>query len=101
MTANDGTNDDFSVGAAKWPGVAKLLEESGEVQQVLGKLIAIGGRTEHWSGDLGLMLEEELGDLAAAMAFVIKYNPIDPIKVFNRQEMKRALYEEWRENGLG
>lgn len=43
-------NGDFSLGSKVWPGTSKLLEEMGELQQVLGKLIAVAGSTEHWDG---------------------------------------------------
>jgi hypothetical protein len=63
--AND-TAEPFGIGADTWPGLAKLAEEASEVIQIIAKLIATGGRTDHWSGmDLGKALEDELGDLEA------------------------------------
>lgn len=91
----------FSIGQRMWPGVAKLIEETGEVQQVLGKLIAIGGLTEHWSGDLKVLLEEELGDLLAAVDFVMNHNSsIDSSAIIDRAIMKGRLYREWHKDGL-
>jgi len=40
-----GGSGDFSIGSAVWPGVSKVIEEMGELQQVLGKLIAVAGDT--------------------------------------------------------
>ena len=64
-----GSVGDFAIGSRVWPGTSKLVEEMGELQQVLGKLIATGGDTDHWSGDLRRMLVEELGDVSAAVRF--------------------------------
>ena len=58
---------DFSIGSKLWPGVSKVIEEMGELQQVLGKLIAVAGETKHWDGDLRPKLIEEIGDLRAAL----------------------------------
>lgn len=68
------THGDFSIGSQNWPGTAKLVEEMGELQQVLGKLIAIGGETRHWSGDLRQKLVEEIGDVHAALSFFEQHN---------------------------
>lgn len=38
----------FAIGAQEWPGISKLIEEAGEVQQVCGKLLATYGETKHW-----------------------------------------------------
>jgi NTP pyrophosphatase (non-canonical NTP hydrolase) len=61
---------DFSIGSQFWPGASKLIEETGELQQVLGKLIATAGDTKHWEGkDLKERLIEELGDVLGAIRF--------------------------------
>lgn len=65
----------FAIGSKVWPGLSKLIEELGEVQQVVGKIIATGGAHRHWAdGNLAERLEEEMGDLFAAIDFVISYN---------------------------
>src|ERR1700722_949537 len=60
---------DFSIGSKVWPGTSKVIEEMGELQQVLGKLIAVAGDTKHWDGDLRKKLIEEIGELSAALDF--------------------------------
>ena len=40
----------FSFGSRTWPGLAKIAEEAGETQQIIGKLLASGGAAEHWDG---------------------------------------------------
>lgn len=95
MTANDNEGP-FSLGQNVWPGIAKLSEESGEVIQVIGKLIATGGRTDHWSGlDLQRALIEEMGDVRAALHFVAIHNDLDQDAIRQRMVDKLALFEEW------
>lgn len=88
---------DFSIGSRVWPGTAKLLEEMGELQQVLGKLIAVSGDAKHWSGDLREMLVEELADVQAALHFFAAQNIstgewLDMIK---RVDEKIARFSKW------
>ena len=94
--ANDNAGP-FSLGQVEqWPGLAKLVEECGEVLQIAGKLIATGGDTSHWSGlDLGDCLTEELGDVLASALFVIENSDISEQAVWDRVLAKTALYEEW------
>jgi NTP pyrophosphatase (non-canonical NTP hydrolase) len=60
----------FAFGDEEWPGLAKLVEECGEVVQVVGKLMMTHGNPGHWSGDLRSQLVEEIGDVKAAIEFV-------------------------------
>jgi NTP pyrophosphatase (non-canonical NTP hydrolase) len=93
--AND-NNGPFSIGQNMWPGLAKLAEECGEVVQIIGKLIATGGRTDHWSGlDLRACLIEEMGDVLAAVAFVCQQNDIPTMDVEARSAQKVALFNHW------
>jgi hypothetical protein len=90
---------DFSIGSKVWPGTSKLLEEMGELQQVLGKLIAVAGSTEHWDGDLRPRLIEEIGDVAGAIAFFVEKNltETEECAVGDRAEQKMALFQKWHE----
>ena len=94
--ANDNEGP-FSIGQNIWPGLSKIVEEAGEVLEVIGKLIATGGRSDHWSGrDLCHDLTEELGDLMAAVTFVLQHNPtLDLERVEQRCYDKWALFEQW------
>lgn len=87
----------YSIGSDHWPGLSKLIEEAGEVLQVVGKIIAVDGASHHWDGgpDLDLCLMDELGDLWAAIEFVISANALDPQYVFARYEKKLGLFEQW------
>ena len=93
-------SDDFQLSASNWPGLAKLVEESGEVLQVCGKLMANGGQNHHWDGtNLRDRMETELGDLQAAILFAIEYNQLDTVKIAQRTMEKLQLYEKWRREG--
>jgi NTP pyrophosphatase (non-canonical NTP hydrolase) len=95
--ANDNLGP-FSLGSDVWPGLSKLGEECAEVLQVIFKLLATGGRTDHWSGDdLAEKLGEELADLGAAMAFVIEHNldQLDNGRIMVRTLEKADLFEAW------
>ena len=86
----------YSIGSNMWPGLSKLIEESGEVQQVVGKLIATGGKTKHWDfPDLRECLQEEIADLMAACLFVIEANGLDENVMRDRSRVKLALFHRW------
>lgn len=90
----------FGFGSTIWPGLSKLMEECGEVVQVGGKLMGTGGEEQHWEGsNLRERMEEELGDLTAAVAFVIDHQGLDFNKIEERARAKRALFEEWHKEG--
>lgn len=87
---------DFAIGSTVWPGLSKLIEETGEVQQVAGKLIATGGNIEHWDGsNLKSRLEEEIADVLASCAFVVETNGLDEKAIESRAKQKAALFAEW------
>jgi NTP pyrophosphatase (non-canonical NTP hydrolase) len=88
------------IGGIMWPGLSKLIEECGEVLQVVGKLMGSAGSTDHWSGDLNQMLIEELGDLRAAITFFMEANAIDSASVSVRHREKLAKFWEWHRNTL-
>lgn len=87
---------DFSIGGKLWPGISKLIEEAGEVTQVCGKLIGSRGNIHHWDGsNLKERLQEEMGDLWAAMQMVIKANDLDEDAMQERASSKLALFWKW------
>ena len=89
----------FKFGGVLWPGLAKLVEECGEVVQVLGKLVMVDGGRHHWSGDLIEMLENELGDLLAAIQFMTQTSPLDSEKIQRRAAQKLETFYKWHEEG--
>ncbi len=90
---------DFAIGSSKWPGLSKLVEECGEVAQVIGKIVGTGDATNHWDGtDLKKRLEEEMGDLLAALRFVGERNNLDRGEIELRAHEKLRTFNEWHEN---
>ena len=88
----------FAIGDAKWPGISKLVEECGELVQVCGKLMGTRGKVEHRDGThLATRLEEEIGDVLAAIDFVIDHSgrSITRRGTQERYLAKRALFERW------
>ena len=90
----------YSIGSDNWNGMSKLIEEMGELQQVLGKLIGSSGRTDHWSGDLNEKLVEECGDVLAALNFFVMKNLSEENqdRALEQAERKVNLFEEWDRN---
>jgi hypothetical protein len=103
----------FAFSDQEWPGFAKLMEESGELVEVLGpalllsalgklvqdggKLMMVHGTTDHWSGDLRQMLMEEIADVEAAIDFVKDHNFTgkERKKIASRVKAKRNKFEKW------
>jgi NTP pyrophosphatase (non-canonical NTP hydrolase) len=62
---------DMAIGSDVWPGLAKLAEECGELQQVIGKIMAYpDGEHPDGAGDLAQRLQDEMADVVAAVRFV-------------------------------
>lgn len=93
----------FAIGDKQWPGISKLVEECGEVLQVCGKLMAAHGKRRHWDGtDLANRLVEELGDLHAALEFVLGFlTPTQLHRVTKRSAAKLRLFQRWHRESLG
>lgn len=89
----------FGVGSAAWPGLAKSLEEMGELATVLGKLMGSDGDRHHWSGDLVPMIRDEIADVHAALDFLEERNPElkekDAAYILRRRLWKLALFRAW------
>lgn len=88
----------FVFGSENWPGLAKLVEEMGELQQVLGKLIMTGGDTNYFDGaDLEERLIEEVADVQAALSVFVELNIIirHRVEIEARTRMKMELFQKW------
>jgi hypothetical protein len=93
---------DFSIGSTFWPGISKLVEEMGELNQVIGRLLATAGEVKHWDDpDLRLSLERKVADVMAAIAFVTMQNHLNEEVIDERVRRKYALFSEWQENRPG
>ena len=87
----------FAIGSGVWPGIAKLAEELGELQQVIGKVLAYpSGDHPDGAGALQERLRDELADVEAACAFVVETNPaLDGAHVFWRRGIKLERFRTW------
>lgn len=95
------TQPPYSIGSNKFPGLTKLVEESGELLQVIGKIMAAGHDGTHWDGNnLRIELEKELADLKAAILFYEKENEVSRDRIYNRMIMKYNLFQKWHTEGM-
>jgi NTP pyrophosphatase (non-canonical NTP hydrolase) len=97
------SNGEFSIGSKVWTGTSKLIEELGELQQVLGKLIGSHGEIAHYDGsDLEVRLVEEIADVQAAIAFFVRHN-LDTngarVTMLGRTAEKLERFEQWHKEG--
>ena len=77
-------------------GAFKVIEEAGELLQVLGKVGAFpGGRHPDGGPPLHERAEDEAGDLLAAVAYLIEKNGLNATRVERRREKKLALFHHW------
>lgn len=94
--ANDFSFEAFAIGARRWPGISKLIEECGEVVQICGKILGAGGAANHWDGsNLRERLHEEIADLRAALAFVVAANELDDLVIERRTREKIVQFTRW------
>lgn len=85
-----------------WPGVAKVVEETGELGQQLGKLIMVSGRDAvHWSGPLRPKIWEEVADSCAALTFLIEANATEDEMVYVNDRVAKKLekFRKWHREG--
>lgn len=90
----------FAFGDTEWPGLAKLAEESGELVQVIGKLMMTHGRAKHWEGsDLRWNLVKEMADVSAALSFVEVYAlTAKEREAYDARCIEKfALFEQWHQ----
>lgn len=85
----------FAIGDKRWPGISKLVEEIGELGQVLGKLMGSRGRIIHWSGNLMDKLYEEMGDVYAALDFVVEKCNLSRVHIERQRAMKLEKFRRW------
>jgi NTP pyrophosphatase (non-canonical NTP hydrolase) len=92
----------FRIGSRVLPGMTKLIEEMGEVTQVIGKIMGLGSMGLHWDGTvLRDELADELGDLIGAIGFMTARNPeIDWDRINIRAKRKQARFDQWHRNIL-
>jgi NTP pyrophosphatase (non-canonical NTP hydrolase) len=84
------------IGATDWPGLAKLIEETSELGQVVGKLIAYpGGEHPDLGPPLRERLEDEIADVLAAIMYVRAHNVLDRGRMDARVIEKFERFQRW------
>jgi NTP pyrophosphatase (non-canonical NTP hydrolase) len=78
-------------------GLAKLIEECGELTQVAGKKIAYYNTDFHpdGAGSLAQRLQDEIADVLAAAQFVAQNFGLDAAAIEVRRARKLALFASW------
>lgn len=78
-------------------GLAKLLEELGELSQVAAKKLAYFHTDEHpdGAGSLAMRLESEMGDVCGAILFVADELNLDRAAINNRALAKLSKFRAW------
>jgi hypothetical protein len=94
---------DFSIGRNKLPGLGKVIEETAELNVVLGKLIATNGNFDYWGRNLRQDLLDEIADVAAALKFftILNTTVYEANNIQDRINDKIAQYQEWYEDDIG
>ncbi|HYW04623.1 MAG TPA: hypothetical protein VFA86_11855 [Gammaproteobacteria bacterium] len=76
-------------------GLAKLVEECGELQQVAGKaLVRMGRESARPAGSLRTRLEEEMADMLAAADFVAETLALDQQGIRTRRDAKLDKFRQ-------
>lgn len=78
-------------------GLVKLVEECGELTQIAAKKMTRMDSDIHWDGKgkISTRLEDEIGDVLAAVAIVVENFGLKQGKIERRLEKKYKLFKEW------
>lgn len=86
----------YSADCDLWPGVAGLAREAAEAVQVAGKITAGDDRPV-----LRERLQQKLGDLRAAIDYVVRENGLDWDAINQRRDATRARLQRKAASGPG
>ena len=84
-----------SASSDAWPGLARLAADATQVLRLVGTIIGSGDDTRYDTAVLRECLQDELGDLRAAIDYVISKNALDWDAVNRRRDRTRSRYERW------
>jgi NTP pyrophosphatase (non-canonical NTP hydrolase) len=81
----------------RFNGLAKLTEELGELQQVVGKMLNLNEDQDiYWDGtSMRTRLIEEMGDVLASITFVTGKLELTERDIHERRCLKLNLYRLW------
>jgi len=83
----------YGIGSDTWPGLSRLAADAAQVARVARTIISTGNDTDQDEAVQRESLQEQLGDLRAAIDYVIGKNALDWAAVNKRRDRKRSLYE--------
>lgn len=80
-------------------GVAKLIEECGELTQILGKKLAFWHTDEHpdGKGSIKERIEAEMGDVLAAIEFTRQQLGLNADHIERQRLYKHSLFDGWQD----
>jgi hypothetical protein len=85
----------------KWMGIFKLMEEAGELIQVLSKLGASPAENRpDGSVTLATRVTDEIADLYAALDYFVETNGLDGEPITNRRREKTAKFHKRQLTGI-
>ncbi len=81
-------------------GLAKLIEECGELIQIAAKKQAFFYTDIHpdGAGSMKVRMEEEIADVFAACVFVTETFQLDDVKIEERIKKKLMLFRGWQKD---
>lgn len=84
-----------------WFGLFKLLEEMGELQQVLGKIgpFPMGDHPDG-KGALIFRAEAEIGDVYAALDYFVQANGLNAEAIRDQRDRKYSRFNKWGLTGV-
>jgi hypothetical protein len=83
----------YGIGSDTWPGLSRLAADAAQVVRVACTIIGTGNDTHQDAAVQRESLQVELGDLRAAIDYVIGRNALDWTEVNRRRDRKRSQYE--------
>ena len=83
----------YGIGSDTWPGLSRLAADAAQVAAATRTIISMGNDTDQDAAVQRESLQEQLGDLRAAIDYVIGKNALDWAAVNRRRDRKRSLYE--------
>jgi hypothetical protein len=83
----------YGIGSDTWPGLSRLAADAAQVANAASAIISTGNDTDQDAAVQRESLQEQLGDLRAAIDYVIGKNGLDWAAVNKRRDRKRSLYE--------
>jgi hypothetical protein len=83
----------YGIGSDTWPGLSRLAADAAQVARAARTIISTGNDTDQDAAVQRERLQEQLGDLRAAIDYVVGKNALDWAAVNQRRDRKRSLYE--------